>query len=136
MSDFDELIDFLTDAIGQVVDNIPNGDDIIDHVQDSIQSVLEKLDDMNVDIDDENKEIIVNKLAEALNVSPEMVSDSIATISQADSTSFADNVSDNVSDIEISTDKTWKGDFQGICWDECLASVKDPGKRMTCGYYA
>lgn len=135
MSDFDELIDYLIEVIGEVIEKIPN-EELVENVQDTIQSVWDKLSNSEYEIDEEHKEILIDKLADALNLSPDVVSDHIDIITHADSASFEDLTTEKVSEVSLADNKTWDGEFTSAgCWDECIASVDDPSKRLTCGYH-
>jgi len=137
MSDFDDLFEHLTDIIGEAIDKIPNGSEIVENIQNSIHFVLDKLNDASIELDDEHRDVLISKLAEALNTSPESISENLDTITLS-SESFADKVTENVTDVPIDdSSKAWDGSFQSAgCWDECIASVGEASKRLVCGYHA
>ena len=137
MSDFDEIIDFFTQIIGEAIEKVPDVGEIGDNLQDTIQSVWDKFSSSEFEIDDEHKEILIGKLAEAMNLSPEVVSEQLEAISNVSSSSFDDQTAEKVTDVVMENDQKWDGSFTSAgCWDECKVSVGDPGKRMVCGYYA
>lgn len=133
MSDFDEFIDFITDVIDEAIDNVPEDTELTEHVQDTLNIVFDKLSDSQFELDNEHKEILIEKLADALNLSTGEVSEQLETISAINDGSFSDLTADGVS--EGSKSGKWNGEFGSAgCWDECYATTKDHGKRLSCGY--
>lgn len=133
MSDFDEFIDFITDVIGEAIDNIPADEELSEHVQDTLNVVLDRLSDSQFELDEEHEEIIINYLADALNISTEEVSEQLETISSISDSSFDDVTAEGVAAGENAG--KWNGEFGSAgCWDECYATTKDHGKRLSCGY--
>lgn len=131
MSDIDDFLDL----IGELIDKLPNGEEIVDNIQDSIQSIWDKLNDSNIELDDEHKELLINKLAETWGESPDVVAKNWDVIT-SNAPEFVDNTKDKVTDVDISDSfKQWKGEFTDGCWDVCVASIGEGSKRMTCGYY-
>ncbi len=133
MSDFDEFIDFITDVIDEAIDNVPEDAELTEHVQDTLNIVFDKLSDSQFELDNEHKEILIEKLADALNLSTGEVSEQLETISAINDGSFSDLTADGVS--EGAKSGQWNGEFGSAgCWDECYATTKDHGKRLSCGY--
>lgn len=136
--DFDDLLNSLTELLGHLVENLPEGVNLMEEAQDKFEEILGLISSSDIELNDDQKSEIVSKIADAINATPESVSENLDTIMKTSSTSFADQTVDKVTGIP--TNEVTKGQdisFTSIgCWDECIATVDEAGKRLTCGYHS
>lgn len=135
MADFEDLIDSFVDLLSGI--NLPEGDELMENVHNTLNSLINKISDAHIGLSDEQTTMIVEKFAEAFHLPEDTVSSNLDAIIHTNSESLADKVSDKVSEIPIAKENSGSAiSFTGNCWDECIASVQDAGKRLTCGYHA
>lgn len=151
----EELFDQLIDAVAEHLSGIADSDALdalMEKSSDLIQESLANLDDNVSALDETTFTQIVNNVVQSLGLDPTTAADNISTVAAIDGTAFTGHgIEENFTQIDLNTPgklapdesvvpqphrKPWGGAFTGNCWDECQASVKDPGKRLTCGYHA
>lgn len=118
----DDLFDRFFSAISEHFSSILDSDicdTIMDHASDMINHTLSTYGENLSDIDETKFNEILDNLIHSLEIN-DIPEDSLVTIN------FYDNFHEH----------RGQPTFTGICWEECLASVGDPGKRLTCGYHA
>ena len=148
----DDILDSLIDALGDRLSDLVGSDQlgsVMEQATDALNHTLSNLDIEH--LDPGSFDNIIDQVVSTLGLDPSTAADHLGTVSNLDQISFSGhgldgsfttinmngpNTSGTIVENLDHTHKSWQGEFTGICWEECIASVKDAGKRMTCGYYA
>lgn len=132
--------DFIADILHQIAERLGEASDAIDvdgiigQSSEALHSLVDKITDSGLEIDDSNRDFFLNQIAEALGDAPETIAENLSALAggglaMPDNLDFTEvNIQNGGNGSEISFGSA-------VCWDECIASVKEAGKRMTCGYY-
>jgi len=135
MEDFiADILSKIAERLGDVADSV-DVDSLMDKSTDAIHSIVDKISESGIALDGASREGILSQIAEAIGGAPESIADNLAALASEGGLSLPG--SEDFGEIPISDTGTG-GDVSfgsAGCWDECIASVKEAGKRMTCGYY-
>lgn len=138
---FAELMSALTEKLDTVSEAL-NFDAIVDKASDTVQSMVDAISEKGIELDDTTRESLIAKLTGAIGDDPQAIMDNLALIAD-NPLNFIENVPELASsDLDFSADNVANvsGNGKNIsfgsigCWDECFATTKDHGKRLTCGY--
>ena len=150
----EDLFDQLLNAVSEHLSNITDSetlDYLMEQSSNIINESITNLGDNISNVDESSFNEILNHVIESLGIDASTAYENISVVAHIDDSSFIGNVNEEIFskiNLDITENHTltepvvpenhirWKGEFVGNCWDECQASVKDPGKRLTCGYHA
>ena len=135
-----ELLGAVTEHLSEMSESI-DIDKIMQGATDAIQSTIDSLTNSGAEIDESTKQSILTRI--------------LGSFDGGDTSSIIENlhiIAENpLGDMDAGTDMATQGmnftsgnevpangsqiPFTSIgCWDECFATVKDHGKRLSCGY--
>lgn len=151
----EDLFDQLINAVGEHLSGITDSgalDNLMEQSSDLINESIANLGDNISNLDESSFNEILNHVIDSLGIDAASAAENISVAAGIDSTSFMGNageeafskidlgITENLDGSEPFANESksggWQGQFTGNCWDECQASVQDPGKRLTCGYHA
>lgn len=147
---FDQLINAVSEHLSGITD-CGALDNLMEQSSSLINDSIANLDDNISNLDESSFNEIVSHVIDSLGIEASSAAENISVAAGIDSTSFLGNVGEEAfSNIDLGITENldgsetigaenksgWQGQFTGNCWDECQASVQDPGKRLTCGYHA
>lgn len=126
---FEDLISYVFDNVHDMLDEVG------DNLQDAYDTVSEKLEQAIValgkDVSDDDQYSIIREIFDRADIDLSDAKENVKIIAHA---TDADAYSDTAKHVMNKGGVISFG--SGDCWDECKSSpVKDPFKRMTCGYY-
>lgn len=104
--------------------------------------MVDTISDQGLELDDATRESLVEKLAEVISGDPQSILDNLTAIADNPLDFLQEASQISSTEVNFSTENIGEAagngkniSFTSIgCWDECFASTKDHGKRLTCGY--
>ena len=133
--------DFIGDILHQIAERLGDASDaldvdaLIDQSSEALHSIVDKISESGVEIDENNREFFLNQIAEAIGGAPETIADNLSALAEGGGLAMPDNLDFTEVNIQDGGNGSDISFGSAGCWDECIASVKEAGKRMTCGYY-
>lgn len=134
----EELLSQIAEGLSGMGDVI-DVDNIMDNASDSLHDLMDNLSESGVDLTDENRQLIVDQIMEAVGGDPNLIADNLAALADNGFDWPANDAFPDTTDVDLGAAAGNGGEISfgsAGCWDECIASVQDAGKRMTCGYHA
>lgn len=140
--------DILADIMGALseklneVSEVLDLDEIMDSASDAVHSLVDAISDNGAEMDDAMRDSLIERLTEAISGEPSEIIENLAAITDNPLDFVQDGSDFCSSDVNFSaesvgevSDTTKQISFGSAgCWDECLATTQDHGKRLTCGY--
>lgn len=125
-------------AVSEVLDL----DAIMDSASDAVHSLVNAISDHGADLDGTMRNSLIERLTEAISGDPSDIIENLAAITDNPLEFVPDSSDFCTSDVNFSAESVGEVSDTGKqisfgsagCWDECFATTKDHGKRLTCGY--
>lgn len=138
---FNELMAIFTEKVSDLAENL-DIDEIMQGVTDAVHSTVDALSGADVNLDEDTKQSIISNIIGSLDgedTSAILENLNIITKNPLDGIDTGSEIaSQGINFTDTATSPSANGtqiSFTSIgCWDECFATTKDHGKRLTCGY--